>query len=147
MQKSGVMLFKRTASYFVGAALLAFGVIGLGIEIELAQASSSRFDFYVLDSMCIAWGTLICIATLLRYGGGLWFAFGVILVGMAIYATIGLFRVYLLGEHLVSPTTSYSRTGVVWVIGVFCLVMGHIAHRKTRRSQPNTALGPTATAP
>jgi hypothetical protein len=146
MQKSGSTLLSRAASCFPGVALLLFGIVGLGIEIELVQASSNDFIVYVLDIMCIACGAFICIATCLQYGGGLWFIFGVILVGMAFTVTVGLLEVSMRGKHLLAPAVSYSRIGTLWVIGVFCLVMGHMRHRKRRQSQVNTAVEQTSTA-
>jgi hypothetical protein len=138
------MLFTRVTSYFAGILLLVFGGISLGIDIELAQAPSSSSGHYVLDIMCIGYATLICVATLLRYGGGLWFVFGVISSGLAIHVTVSLFRMYLRDEQLRDPFTSYSRTAEVWVFAVFCLVMGHIAHRKKRKSLHSAGAEPTA---
>jgi hypothetical protein len=143
MQKSGFTLLSRAASYFLGVALLLFGIVGLGIEIEQAQPSSSNINGYALNIMCIVCGALICIATRLQYGGGLWFVFGVILVSIAIIVTHGLLEVFMRGKHLLAPATSYSRIGTVWIVGVFCLVMGHMRHRKKRQSQLNTVVEQT----
>jgi hypothetical protein len=145
MQKSGIISLKRTGAYSVGIALFIFGAVGLGIDLEMMRAASSDFFSFVMSAICIASGTLICVATRLQYGGGFWFVFGVISASVALIATAALFAVYLKGEHLQDSITSYSRIGAVWVIGLFCLVMGHIAHRKKRNSEP-TVQEPTATA-
>jgi hypothetical protein len=135
IEQTGIMQYKRVISYIVGTLLFVFGVAGLGIEIELGNASSDGFVIgFVMPAISVACGVLIYIATWLRYGGGLWFVFGVAAIGIALMATVGLIGIYLQGQHLQSVVASYSRMGAAWIIGAFCLAMGHIAHRKNRRS-------------
>jgi hypothetical protein len=140
MEKSEIRLLMRAASYFLGIALLFFGVLCLGDTFQLALPSPVIFNTYVSGTTYIVCGAFICIATRLRYGGGLWFVFGVIFVSMALTATVALFEIYVRTKHLKNPDASNLRIGTLWVIGVFCLAMGHLRHRKMRESSPNKRL-------
>lgn len=120
----------------IGVLAVTWGVIGLGTGYGMAAVSSVKAAEYVFHIMGVIWGVLICVATWLRYRGGLWFAIGTLLVGGALVGTVSIVETHLRGWRFESPIAFYARIAACWIVGVAFLVMGHRRHRRKQQARP-----------
>ncbi len=126
-------------AYCIGILAIIWGAVGLGRDNEMAAASTVKVAEYVFHVMGIIWGVLICVATWIRYRGGLWFAVGTFLVGGAFVGTASIVETHIRGWHFDSPVAFYTRIAACWVVGVAFLVTGHRRHCRKQQAQPPMA--------
>ena len=135
-------------AYTIGIILIICGDIFLYRDMTLLAAGSNvRLAQCMIESICVIWGGLLCLATRFRYRGGLWSIAGAFLVGSGLIRTVSIVETHALARQFSSPDTFYAGTSACWLIGATLLVVGHLRHRRKKEVQPNTALEPTPTAP
>jgi hypothetical protein len=121
---------RRVCAYIAGGLFMALGIMGFIVEFIEGNASSSIIGGYLMAAVFVTWGTLLCLAVWLRYGGGVCSLVGVTLVALAIIRAGFLSDVHIRGRHLISPVTDFSLVALFWVVGCYCLVWGHMSHHR-----------------
>jgi hypothetical protein len=146
MQDFRVNTVKRVSAYIAGGLFIALGIMGFLVEFSEGKASSSIIAGYVMATVFVTWGTLLCSAVKLHYGGGVWSLVGITFVALATIRAAFLLDIYLRGRHLISPVIQFSLVAAFWGVGCYSLAWGHMRHHRKKKS-PNTVLEPAATTP
>ena len=126
-------------AYCFGVLVIIGGMVGMGTDIELATSSPVSVATYCFSVMCVIWGVLICVATRLRYRGGLWFFGGAFLVGGALVGTVSILETQLRGWHYSSPVAFYIRIASCLIVGCILLFIGQRRHRRMSRDETPVA--------
>jgi hypothetical protein len=136
-------------AYCLGTLVIIFGAVGLATDIESPPVRSvpTVTAIYGTGPFLMIWGSLICVATRLRYHGGLWFLIGAFLIEGVFMGVVSIVEGHLRGWYYVAPLWLYTRLIIFGVVGCVFLVLGHRRHLRKKQMQPNTALEPTPTAP
>jgi hypothetical protein len=121
---------RRISAYIAGGFFIALGIMGFLVEISEGEKSSTIVAGYVMASVFVIWGTLLCLAVRFHYGGALWSAIGVILVTWAMIYSGFTLDSYLRGRHLTYPVRTFSLISIFWGVGCYCLVWGHMRHHR-----------------
>jgi len=127
---------KRVGAYLVGGTLVFLGLMGLLTELEQKKLSSTNFSGYVRSVVLIASGALTWVAARFHYGGGLWSLFGLICSAAAFARFVSALQVNVRGRHLSSPEFFYSTTALLWGVGCYCLIWGHMRHHRQKKNSP-----------
>ena len=134
MQDSTLRKVKSVSVYVAGGTLAFFGTMGSLIEFSEGRPSSTNFYGYAVAVVLIASGVLTCVAARSHYGGGLWSFFGLICVAAAIVRFASASQVYMRGRDLISPVVFFSTTAVLWGVGCYCLIWGHLRHQRQKKN-------------
>jgi hypothetical protein len=138
---------RRTIGYTVGSLLFALGILGFVVEVSEGKASSTIFAGYMLAAVFLICGIFLLLAIWSHYGGGLYSFIGATLVALVMIHVGFTVDMYLRGRYYLSPFRAILPFAVMWVIGCYCLVFGHMRHHRKKTIPPTTAPSPSATAP
>jgi hypothetical protein len=131
---------RPVSAYVAGGALVFLGILGLLVEFSKAKPSSTNYYVYVRAVVLIASGVLTFVAARSHYGGGYWSFVGLICVAAATVRFASASQLYMRGRHLISPVIFFSTTAVLWGVGCYGLIWGHMQrHRKKKNSLHDTA--------
>ena len=122
----------RISAYIFGIALLLIGIVSFGIQIESGNTSPRPLLGYVLAVVFIICGALTCLATRLRYGGGLWSIMGLNFVGFGTLGIASMLEAHLHGTPWTFPVVFYVRVTVFMVGGFVFLVLGQMRRQRIK---------------
>lgn len=109
--------------------MVFFGVLGFFIEFSKHKPSLTNFSGYAVALSLFACGVTICVATWLRYHGGPWSFFGIVMVAAAACRFGFASEIYLRGKFLLDPNSYLIATCLLCGVGCYCLIWGHLRKR------------------
>jgi glucose uptake protein GlcU len=134
---------RRTIGYAVGSLLFGLGILGFVVEVSEGKASSTICAGYMMSGVFLIAGTFLLLAVWSHYGGGIYSFIGATLIALVMMHIGFTMDKYLRGRYYLSPFTAILPVAIGWVIGCYCLVWGHMRHRRKKTTPPNTVLKPT----
>jgi hypothetical protein len=84
--------------------------------------------------MFVVNGVTTCVAARFRYGGGLRSFLGLLCITAAIARLAFAWQIDLQGRRLPSPAIFYTTTAFTWGLGCYCLIWGHMRHRRAKQN-------------
>jgi peptidoglycan/LPS O-acetylase OafA/YrhL len=132
MQNSRSNKVRRVTAYVAGGLFIVLGLIGFLGQFNDGAASSSVIFGYVLATVFVIWGTLLCLAVRFHYCGGIWSLVGITLVALATIHAAFMYDVDLPRRPFISPIRGLLFIITCALMGCCCLVVGHMRHQKRR---------------
>ena len=128
----------KGSAYLFGVALLFFGMVGLVNQFELGSTSHDSFSSYLLAVVFIISGAFTCIATRMKFRGGILTVLGFNFIGFGFIGIASIVESRLQDSNWIFSRAFYFRVIAFCIIGFVCLVLGLMRTQKNDRKETET---------